>query len=97
MGTPMVSWDGQENLQNHRHLKRFEEHAAQGIAFNSSQAAITACLEILGSRFQPISVIMPVNVSLDALNAVIRANARPIMTEVDEWTFQADHKQVVPG
>ncbi len=90
----ILSWDGKENLQEHKHLRQFEKSMAKAIAFNSSQAAVTACLEILGSRFQPISVIMPVNVPYDTLQGVIRANARPIITDIDEWTFQADAKQV---
>jgi len=90
----MISWDGKESLQDHWRLHEYEKHMAGGIAFNSSQAAITACLEVLGSRFQPISVIMPVNVSYDALMGVIRANARPIVCDIDEWTLQANPEQV---
>ncbi len=93
-GTPMISWDGVENLQEQKYLRQFEQHMAGGIAFSSSQAAITACLEILGSRLQPISVIMPVNVAYDTLMGVIRSSARPIICDIDEWTFQADAKQV---
>lgn len=94
MGTPMISWDGKENLQVHKYLVNLEEHMAGGLAFNSCQSAISACLETLGSRLQPISVIMPVNAPFDALMGVIRSNARPVITDLDPWTFQADAKQV---
>ena len=90
----MISWDGTEDLQTCKCLLAFERSMANAIAFNSSQAAIGACLEILGSRFQPISVILPVTVSQDTLQAVIRSNARPVVVDIDPWTFQADPEQV---
>ncbi len=92
--TPFISWDGKENLQGQQHLTRLEKHLAGGLAFNSSQAAISASLEILGSRFQPISVIMPVNAPYDALMGVIHANARPVVTDINDFDFQADTDQV---
>lgn len=93
--TPMVSWDGKENLQGLHNLIKLEKYLAGGLAFSSNQAAITACLELLGSRLRPISVIMPVNAPYDALMGVIRANARPVITDVDPISFQANVSQVI--
>lgn len=70
------------------------DKALGGIVFDSSQSAITAALEVLGSRFQPISVVMPVTVTYDALMAVIRSNARPVVVDIDPDTLQADVSQV---
>lgn len=89
----MVSWDGQENLQGRNRLAKFDQ-ALGGVVFSSTQAAITAALEVLGSRFQPISVVIPVTASYNTLMAVIRANARPIVVDIDKHTLQADPIQV---
>lgn len=94
MGIPAISWDGKEDLQQHAHLSKLEAALNNGIGFSSSQAGITTCLESLGSRFQPISVIMPVNAPYDALMGVIRSNARPIITTIDLHTFQSNVDQV---
>lgn len=91
---PLYSWDGKENLVSDYHLNQLEKHLPPGIVFNTIQSAVSACLEILGSKYNPISVVLPVNITPDILAGVIQAGGRPVILDVDSNTFQIDTEQL---
>lgn len=66
----------------------------QACAFSSQQAAITACLELLGTRANIIPVVMCVTSPPDTLSAALRAGGHPLLLDVDPQTLQMDPEQL---
>jgi len=92
---PLISWDGEENLQGHiRSLAVEERLGDRALTFSSCQTAIMSCLEVLGSRLAPITVIMPVTAPVDALMGVIKAGGNPILLDINQVSLQMDVNQL---
>ena len=63
---------------------------SNAVAFNSVQNAIQACLESLGSRQQPLPVVLPVVCPPDTVSAVFRSGCQPFLIDVDKDTLSFD-------
>lgn len=55
----------------------------QYIEFSSIQAAVQACLELVGARSQAVDVVTTVLVSSDVLSGVVRSGAQPVLVDID--------------
>lgn len=93
LGTDRVSlyrldWFTNENVE------ALESGLAKGycVAFNNTQNAIQACLELMGTREKGLAVIMSVASSPDEIAAVMRSGANPILLDIEEEYLQIDPK-----
>lgn len=79
----------QEWFDNY-HVNELEKKLADKycVAFNSTQAAVQGCLELLGTRDTSLVVIMPVTAGPDEMAAVLRAGANPVLLDIDEEYLQ---------
>ncbi len=88
---PFNSWDGVHDRTGTSGQKKLEQFLGPAsVAFSTYQAAITATLEVLGSRTHDIPVIMPVTASPDTIAAVLRSGASPLLLDIDPLTLQLD-------
>lgn len=89
---PFNSWDGVTDNTGTTGQKKLEQFLGPAaVAFSTYQAAITAILEVLGSRTHDVPVIMPVTASPDTIAAVLRSGASPLLLDIDPATLQLDH------
>lgn len=88
---PFDSWDGKNDLSRTAEQDILEKHFGQtATAFGTYQAAISACLEVLGSRTHMIPVVMPITASPDTIAAALRAGGSPILLDIRPNTLQMD-------
>lgn len=93
---PLISWDSQEDLQGHDRCEQLEKNLkGQAVLFNSNQSAISACLELMGSRVGELFCVMPVTAPKDAVQGVIRAGAMPILLDISPADLQLATEPVV--
>lgn len=87
---PFDSWDENDysGTSEQRKLEAFFGPASS--VFSSCQAAITAALEVLGSRTHDIPVVMPITALPDTISAVLRAGGNPILLDINPNTLQTE-------
>lgn len=93
---PVDSEPSRNLLSVSKNLVKLENSLAEGhtCAFNTVQSAVQATLELLGTRVDPIPVVMPVTSAPDTMSAVLRAGAHPILLDINENDFQMDAGQL---
>lgn len=88
---PFNSWDGVHDHTGTSGQKKLEQFLGPAsVVFSTYQAAITATLEVFGSRTHDVPVIMPVTASPDTIAAVLRSGASPLLLDIDPATLQMD-------
>lgn len=95
MGTKIPLY-GVEDWFSRKHLTELENLIAGEYACvtNTTQTAIQACLELMGTRSSVIPVILPVTAPPDTIAGVLRAGAHPLLLDIDENTLQIDPAQL---
>lgn len=92
---PFDSWDGKNDFSSTADQTRLEQHfGPAAVAFGTYQAAISAVLEVLGSRTHLIPVIMPVTASPDTIAATLRAGGDPLLLDIRPQTLQMDPEEL---
>jgi len=85
------SWDGINDYTGTSGQKKLEKFLSPAsVVFSTYQAAITATLEILGSRTHELPVILSVSASPDTIAAVLRSGACPLLLDINPATLQID-------
>jgi dTDP-4-amino-4,6-dideoxygalactose transaminase len=88
---PFDSWDGINDFTQCVEQATLEKQLGPAsVVFSTYQAAISAILEVLGSRSQTIPVVMSVTSSPDTLSAVLRAGGEPVLIDIRPQTLQMD-------
>lgn len=89
------SWDGRNDYTSTIEQAKLEQHfGPSAVAFSSYQTAISAILEVLGTRTQRIPVVLAVTASPDTLAATLRAGGDPILLDIRPQTLQIDPDQL---
>lgn len=88
---PFDTWDGRNDFSGTLEQFKLEQHfGPSAVAFNTYQNAISAILEVLGSRAHLIPVILPITASPDTISAVLRGGGDPILLDIRPQTLQID-------
>jgi len=88
---PFDTWDGRNDFAGTVEQAKLEQHfGPSAVAFNSYQNAISAILEVLGSRSHMIPVILPITASPDTISAVLRGGGDPLLLDIRPQTLQID-------
>jgi hypothetical protein len=87
------SWSGSDDLSGTQQRDTLDSRLS-GVSFCTTQAAVTACLETLGSRYKSISCVLPVSVPYAVFMGVIRSGARPIVIDIDYETLGPNESQL---
>lgn len=88
---PFDSWDGNTDLASTVEQTKLEQHIGTGtVVFGSYQTAVSAVLEVLGSRSHLIPVVLPITASPDVIGGVLRAGADPLLLDIRPQTLQID-------
>jgi dTDP-4-amino-4,6-dideoxygalactose transaminase len=88
---PFSSWDGVNDHTGTSGQRKLEQFLGPASAvFSTYQAAITATLEVMGSRTHELPVIMSISASPDTIAAVLRSGATPLLLDINPNTLQLD-------
>lgn len=88
---PFDCWQNSPDISNTSDQYKLEQHfGPTAVAFNTYQGAMSAILEVLGSRSAIIPVVMAITAAPDTLAAVLRAGGDPILLDIHPQTLQID-------
>lgn len=65
-------------------------YPGSAITFSTYHAAVSAVLEVLGSRGHMVPVVMSITTAPEVLSGVLRAGGDPILLDIQESTLQMD-------
>jgi len=88
---PFDSWDGQNNLAGTIEQTKLEQFfGPAAVAFGTYQAAVSASLEVLGTRTHLIPVVLPITAAPDTIAATLRGGGDPLLLDIRPQTLQID-------
>lgn len=86
---PFDSWDGKTSPTDYTQVARLEKFFGPcAVVFNTSQNAVAAIMETLGSRTNAVPVVLPVTAAPDTIAGVLRGGGNPILLDIDPGTLQ---------
>lgn len=94
-GIPLISWNGKGAIAGTRWDRVLEKSLGEKrVVVRDTQTAVQMCIELLGAGPMQVPVVAPVTLPPDALSALLRAGAKPILLDITEDTLQINLEQL---